>query len=206
MMSWKLGGLGIRAGGLKEGSGSFLKKEPKNFCPLRLHQGALWFRQRAFWQNQRRPRCRRGGKVFWFFFSKKNCFLTNHEKAKQMRRRDWWGLATAAVAAALLILYRLYFLEPRGWGAACVAAMPPLACMPRAALIWMQGRYLLGAGALVVGMVGFAWGGGFAAQLGAVVLGVAAIENYNATWGAIGLALGAWGWLRRTGWRGRQPA
>ena len=122
-----------------------------------------------------------------------------------MRRRDWWGLATVAAVTALLILYRLYFLEPREWGAACAAAAPPLACVPRAALIWLQGQYLLGAAALALGLAGFACGGAFAAQLGAVLAGVAAIENYNATWGAIGLALGAWGWLRRTGWRGRQP-
>jgi len=34
----------------------------------------------------------------------------------------------------------------------------------------------------------------------AVVLGEAAIENYNSTWGAIGAALGVWGWVRREGW------
>ncbi len=118
-----------------------------------------------------------------------------------MRRRDYWGLAVVAIATALLILYRAYYLEPRSWGAACAAAAPPFACMPRAALVWLQGRYLLGGAALALGLAGFAWGGAFAAQLGAVLMGVAAIENYNATWGAIGLALGAWGWLRRTGWR-----
>jgi hypothetical protein len=59
---------------------------------------------------------------------------------------------------------------------------------------------LLGSVPLALGLWGFAWRGAFAAQLGAVILGIAGIENYNATWGAVGLALGAWGWLRREGW------
>ena len=107
-----------------------------------------------------------------------------------MRRKDVAGLAAVVLATALLIAYRQVYLEPRAWGAACAA---------RGALIWLQGQYLLGAAALGLGLAGFAWGGAFTAQLGAVLAGVAAIENYNATWGAIGLALGAWGWLRRTG-------
>ena len=121
-----------------------------------------------------------------------------------MRRRDYWGLGVVLAVTAALIVYRFYFIEPREWGAACVAASPPLACVPRAGLIWLQRYYLWGGISLVLGLVGFAWGGGFTAQLGAVLVGVAAIENYNATWGAIGLALGSWGWLRRQGWHGRR--
>ena len=117
-----------------------------------------------------------------------------------MRRRDWSGLAVVAAVTALAILYRAYFLEPRAWGAACAAAHAPLACLPRAGLIWLQGKYALGGAALVLGLVGLAWRGGFPAQLGAVLAGILAIENYNATWGAVGLALGAWGWLRRVSW------
>ncbi len=117
-----------------------------------------------------------------------------------MRRRDVWGGAAVAAATAGLILYRLYFIEPREWGALCAASAAPLACLPRAGLIWLQRFYLWGAASLGFGLFGFAWGGAFAAQLLAVVLGVAAIENYNATWGAVGLALGVWGWARREGW------
>jgi len=120
-----------------------------------------------------------------------------------MQRRDVWGLVLVGAAAAGLIAYRAWFIEPREWGALCVAATPPAACVPRAALIWLQRYYLWGAGSLVLGLFGFSWGGGFGAQLAAIVLGVAAIENYNATWGAIGLALGAWSWLRRDGWPSR---
>ena len=112
-----------------------------------------------------------------------------------MRRRDMFGLLAVAAAIAGMIGYRAYFIEPREWGAVCAAAAAPLACLPRSGLIWLQGRYLWGAASLVLGLWGFAWGGGFAAQLAAVVVGVVAIENYNATWGAVGLALGMWGWM-----------
>ena len=120
-----------------------------------------------------------------------------------MRRKDYFGLTAVVAVTAALILYRYYFIEPREWGAACAAASRPLACLPRAGLIWMQGKYLWGTLSLALGLWGFAWGGAFPAQLAAILMGVAAIENYNATYGAIGLALGAWGWLRREGWRVR---
>jgi hypothetical protein len=115
------------------------------------------------------------------------------------RRRDFFGILAVAAVTAGLIAYRAYYIEPREWGALCVSAAPPVACLPRAGLIWMQGHYLWGAASLALGLFGFAWGGSFAAQLGAILFGVAAIENYNATWGAIGLALGVWGWLRMWG-------
>jgi hypothetical protein len=117
-----------------------------------------------------------------------------------MRQRDVWGLAIVAAVTAGLIAFRAYFIEPREWGALCVMAAPPFACAPRATLIWLQRYYLLGSASLALGLAGFAWRGGFAAQITAVLMGVAAIENYNATWGAVGLALGGWAWLRRDGW------
>jgi hypothetical protein len=117
-----------------------------------------------------------------------------------MRRRDWVGLLLVVAALAGFVAFRAAYIEPREWGALCVAAAPPLACLPRGGLIWMQRFYLWGSLSLALGLWGFAWRGGFAAQLAAVVLGIAAIENYNATWGAIGLALGVWAWLRRDGW------
>jgi hypothetical protein len=117
-----------------------------------------------------------------------------------MRQRDIWGVAVVVAAIAGCIGYRRVYLEPRMWGALCAAAAAPAACVPRAGLIWLQQYYLLGVGSLVAGVWGFAYGGRFAAQVAAVVLGVAAIENYNATWGAIGAALGVWGWVRREGW------
>ena len=124
-----------------------------------------------------------------------------------MRGRDRAGLCAVVLAVAALVAYRQIYLEPREWGALCVGATPPLACVPRQGLIWLQRYYLMGSVSLALGLWGLAWRGGFAVQLAAVLIGIAAVENYNATWGAIGAALGAWGWLRREGWSSRpRPA
>jgi hypothetical protein len=120
-----------------------------------------------------------------------------------MHKRDLAGLVVAAGALAGFLAFRVY-IEPRAWGALCVSAAPPLACLPRGGLIWMQRFSLWGSLSLAFGLWGFAWCGGFAAQLAAVILGIAAVENYNATWGALGLALGAWAWMRREGWPAMQ--
>jgi len=118
-----------------------------------------------------------------------------------MRRADWLGLAVVAASLGGLILYRQVYVEPREWVGVCAAATPPLACLPRAALVWLQHWYLWGTGALLLGLWAFL-GGPFAAAVAAVALGAAAVANYNATWGMLGLALGAWGWITRQ----RRPA
>ncbi|MBW8270724.1 hypothetical protein [Caldovatus aquaticus] len=117
-----------------------------------------------------------------------------------MARRDWIGLAVAAGVLGLLLLYRALHVEPRAWGAACAAAAPPLACHPRAALLWLQHWQLWGGGALLLGLRAFL-GGPFWVRVAAVTLGAAAIANHNATWGMLGLLLGAWAWI---GGAGRQ--
>jgi hypothetical protein len=131
-----------------------------------------------------------------------------------VKRRDWLALGAVALLVALLLLYRAVYVEPRAWGAACAAAAPPLACAPRAALLWLQQHYLWGAGALALGLWAFAggrWGrrgaagGPFLVAVAAVVLGIAAVINYNATWGMAGAALGAWCWIRRDALRGASP-
>lgn len=115
-----------------------------------------------------------------------------------MQRRDWCGLGLVATATAAIIAYRYIYIEPRAWGAACAAAVAPMACVPRAGLIWLQHYYLWGATSLALGLWAFFGRGGFAVQVLAIVIGVAAVENYNATWGAVGAALGAWCWLSRS--------
>lgn len=114
-----------------------------------------------------------------------------------MRRADWLGLAVVATSLGALILYRQLYVEPREWVAVCAAAAPPPACLPRAALVWLQHWYLWGTGALLLGLWAFSPGGPFAVAVAAVALGAAAVANYNATWGMLGLALGAWSWIRR---------
>jgi hypothetical protein len=117
-----------------------------------------------------------------------------------MTRRDWLGLGVVAAAWAGLMAYRYAFIEPRAWGAVCAAASVPFACVPRAGLLWLQREYLLGAVPLVLGLWALFGRGGFAVQVAAVVIGVAGVENYNATWGAVGAALGVWAWARRENW------
>jgi hypothetical protein len=96
----------------------------------------------------------------------------------------------------LLLGYRAAFIEPRSWGAICAGSAPPLACLPRAGLLWMQQLYLWGGLALALGLWAFLLRAPFAARVAAVVAGVAAVANYNATWGMVGAALGVWAWLR----------
>jgi len=119
-----------------------------------------------------------------------------------MRRRDYAGLAVVAVWVAALLAYRHFAIEPREWGAICAAVPAPLACAPRAALLWLQFWQLWGAAALALGLAAFV-GAGFWEAVGAVALGAAAVVNYNATWGMLGLALGAWAWITRSPGRGR---
>lgn len=113
-----------------------------------------------------------------------------------MTRRDAIGCAIVIVLSALMLWYRGVFVEPRAWGAACAAASAPLACLPRAALFWLQYRGLWGAAGLALGLWAFL-GGPFAVAVGAVAAGAIAAMNYNASFGLLGAALGAWAWLRR---------
>ena len=115
-----------------------------------------------------------------------------------MTQRDWTGLGVVILATLGLLLYRSTYIEPRAWGAACAVAAPPLACAPRAALLWLQREYLWGGIALALGLWSFGWRAPFAARVAAVAIGVAGVINYNATWGMIGAALGLWSWIGRT--------
>ncbi len=102
-------------------------------------------------------------------------------------------LALALWLAALL-LYRHTYVEPRAWVDACAAtAAPPFACVPRQALLWAQHWGLWGLSALALGFLSFI--GAPVATL-AIAAGMAGVVNYNATWGMLGAALGAWAWIR----------
>ena len=115
-------------------------------------------------------------------------------QARAIGGRDWAGLLSVALWLAVLLAYRHLYIEPRAWGAACAAAAPPLACLPREALLWAQYWGLWGLAALALGLAAFL---GAPVAVAAVAAGVAGVVNYNATWGMLGLALGAWAWIRR---------
>jgi hypothetical protein len=72
-----------------------------------------------------------------------------------MGRWDWIGLAAAAGVLGLMLLFRDVYVEPREWGSLCLGAAPPLACRPRAALLWLQHWQLWGGGAALLGL--WAW-------------------------------------------------
>jgi hypothetical protein len=112
--------------------------------------------------------------------------------------RDLLGLAVVVAAGGGMAAYRAVFIEPRTWGVACAAAAAPLACVPRAGLLWLQREYLFGGVALVLGVLAFLRRGPFAVAVAALVIGIAGVENYNATWGMLGAALGAWTWIGMT--------
>jgi hypothetical protein len=110
-------------------------------------------------------------------------------------KRDLLGLLAVCAAIGLMMAYRHIYVEPREWGALCLdLSRAPFACQPRAALLWLQHWQLWGAGALVLGLWGFI-GTSFRVRAAAVALGVIAVLNFNATWGMIGAALGAWAWV-----------
>ncbi len=121
--------------------------------------------------------------------------MTAPERADFRPRRDVLALLAVAAAIAAAILYRRYGVEPRAWTAACIARHPPLGCAPRAAALWLQGHGLWGWTALTAGLSAFATRR-FPLVLTAIVVGGAAIVNYNAGLGMLGTALGAWTWLR----------
>lgn len=112
-----------------------------------------------------------------------------------MQRRDWLGILMVAASLLALLAYRDMFIEPRAWGAACAASPAPTACVPRAALLWLQHFYLWGAAALALGLWAFI-GAPFAIAVAGVTMGAAAVVNFNASWGMWGLAFAAWAWIR----------
>ena len=115
--------------------------------------------------------------------------------AKSVLRRDLLSLLAVAAAIGLMVAYRHVYVEPRAWGALCLdLSQAPLACQPRAALLWLQHWQLWGALAMGLGIWAF-MGAPFAVRAAAVAMGVIAVLNFNATWGMVGAALGGWAWV-----------
>ncbi|MFT8244308.1 hypothetical protein [Roseomonas sp. BN140053] len=120
-----------------------------------------------------------------------------------LARRDLGGLLAVVLAVGAMAIYRAVWVEPREWGAACLdLSQAPLACLPRAGLLWLQHWQLWGGAALLLGLWGFIGSPNWV-RVAAVALGIIAILNFNATWGMLGAALGAWAWV---GAVARRPA
>lgn len=123
----------------------------------------------------------------------------------RIARRDWAGLLLVALLLGGLIVFRRAVIDPREWGAICVAPTAPAVCMPRAALLWLGNLYLWGTAALVLGMAAFRFRAWPVAVAG-VAVGAIAVASYNASWGMVGLALGAWTWMTLIAERPRPAA
>lgn len=115
-----------------------------------------------------------------------------------MRQQDLIGLIAIALVTGGMLLYRHWGVEPLWWGSACIAENPPLACTPRAWLMWAQHWQLWGLGAMMLGLWAFlapGRGAPFAVRVAAVAAGIVAVMNYNATWGVLATTLGIWSWI-----------
>jgi hypothetical protein len=115
---------------------------------------------------------------------------------KLITLRDWVGFAVVLVLGAGAIAYRHWYMDPREWGALCTLAAPPLNCAVRGAFLWGQTTTAWGGVALLLGAWAFFLRAPFVVRVAAVVVGIAAVTNYNSTGGTIGAAMGAWAWLR----------
>jgi len=113
-------------------------------------------------------------------------------------RRELPALLAVVAAIAAIAFYRRYGVEPRFWAASCIARHPPFGCTLRRATVWLQGQDLWGSAALALGLAAF-MARRLSLVLAALVLGGAAVINFNAGLGMFGLALGAWTWLRLPG-------
>ncbi len=106
-----------------------------------------------------------------------------------MNGRDGVGLAVVGGGVASMLAFRAVYVEPAGacWGVICWA---------RTGLLWLQAGYLWGTIALGLGLAAF-FGRWWRVGVAAVLVGAAAVINYNVTWGMVGAALGAWVWIMR---------
>jgi hypothetical protein len=104
------------------------------------------------------------------------------------------GIGIVAAVVGGMLLYRHFGIEPRHWGTTCSGTDASFNCVPRAALLWLQHWWLWGGAALAAGFAAFL-GAPHTVRVAAVALGIVAVINYNATWGMLGAALGAWAWI-----------
>lgn len=89
--------------------------------------------------------------------------------------------------------FRQLAIVPRATVGACAAANAPGFCIPREAVLKLQYFHGFGWAALILGLAAFAWGRRAPAAL-AIGIGAAAVVNYNATYGIIGITFGIVTW------------
>lgn len=90
-------------------------------------------------------------------------------------------------------IFRQLAIAPRATVGICAAANSPSFCTPREAVLKLQYFHGFGWAALILGLAAFTLGRRAPAAL-AIGIGAAAVVNYNATYGIIGMAFGIITW------------
>lgn len=92
------------------------------------------------------------------------------------------------------IMFRQLAIVPRATVGICAAANAPGFCGPRDVVLKMQYFHAFGWIALALGLLAFILGRRLLAAL-AIGIGVAAVVNYNGTYGVLGAAFGLFTWV-----------
>jgi hypothetical protein len=108
--------------------------------------------------------------------------------------RDVICLALAALIGGGAELFRQLAIVPRATVGICAAANAPAFCAPRAAVLKLQYYHAFGWAALALGVAAFVLGRRLPGAL-ALGVGIAAVVNYNGTYGIVGAAFGLFAWL-----------
>ncbi len=90
--------------------------------------------------------------------------------------------------------FRQLAIVPRATVGICAASNAPAFCGPREIILKLQYFHGFGWAALCLGLIAFILGKRLAAAL-AIGIGVAAVVNFNGTYGIIGIALGLFTWI-----------
>jgi hypothetical protein len=107
---------------------------------------------------------------------------------------DWACLALVAVIGGGAAAFRQLAIVPRATVGLCAAANAPGFCLPRAAVLKLQYYQGFGWAALALGLAAFVLGWRVAGAL-ALGVGIAAVVNFNGTYGILGAALGLFAWI-----------
>ncbi len=107
---------------------------------------------------------------------------------------DLIGLALVLFIGGGAELFRQLAIVPRATVGICAAANAPAFCAPRAAVLKLQYFHAFGWVALALGIATFILGRRLPGAL-AIGVGIAAVVNYNGTYGILGAAFGLFAWL-----------
>ncbi len=107
---------------------------------------------------------------------------------------DFYAAALAAIIGGGAWSFRYLAIAPRETVGICAAANAPGFCVPRFYVLNWQYHHVFGWAALALGLAAFVLGRRLVAAL-AIGIGVAAVVNYNGTYGIIGAAFGLVAWM-----------